>query len=131
MFPCYWFDKRNFEYNIKWEKVCGVWKKWKLSIESVSAKLIISVDLLKSPNPWRLIEHLEYNILAKNTITLDDIFWYYFKKSFIEDVICDHCSYVESETIITTFTVWRNLKELTSVFKILFQGSILYLDGDR
>ena len=85
-------------------------EKWKLPIESVSDKLIMSIDGLKSPNSWRKIDYPEYTTLAKNTITLDDILQNCFKKSFVGGVLCENCSSVESETIKTTFTMCINLK---------------------
>ena len=39
----------------------------------------------------------------------------------LKDVICENCSTGGSESIKSTFTVSRNLKEPPSVLKILFQ----------
>ena len=54
------------------------------------------------------------------------LFWmsYYriiYRNHFLEDVICEHCSSVGSESIKSTFTVSRYLKEPPSVLNILFQ----------
>ena len=59
-------------------------------------------------------------MFVKKTINLDDIFQNYFKKSLIEDVICENCSLVDSEKK-ATLAVWRNLKEPPSVLDIQLQ----------
>ena len=62
---------------------------------------------------------------------MDDIFQNYFKKKLIEDVICENCSLVHSETKKATFTVWRNLKEPTSVLNILLQIGTYDIERDQ
>ena len=81
----------------------------------------MSIDGLNSPNSPRQIDHQNYTSLSKKSNKLDDIFQNYLKKTFIEDVICENCSLVHSETKKSIFTFWRNLKEPPSVFKILLQ----------
>ena len=76
--------------------MCEVCKKEKTLIESVTDKLIISLYGLNISNSPRQIDHPEYTTLEMSTITMDDTFHNYFKDSFIEDVICENCSSVES-----------------------------------
>ena len=45
----------------------------------------------------------------------------YFQESFLEDVRCETCSSVSSESTKSTLTVSRYLKETPSVLKIPFQ----------
>ena len=52
---------------------------------------------------------------------MDDRFKNYSKEALIEDVICDNCSLVHSESKKSSFALWRNLKEPPSVLKILPQ----------
>ena len=66
--------------------MCEVFKKEKKPIESVTDKLITSIDGLNSSNSPRKIYHSKYITLEMITITLDDIFQNYFKDSFIEDL---------------------------------------------
>ena len=68
------------------------------------------IDGINIPNSPRKIDHPRYTTLATDTITLDEIFKNYFKESFFEDIICENCSLVLSETITVTFTVCRNFK---------------------
>ena len=56
----------------------------------------MSIDGLNGSNLQSHIDHPKYTTLAKSTITLDDVFQHYFKKSFIEDGICEDCSSVQS-----------------------------------
>ena len=79
---------------------------------------------LKSPNSKIQIYHSKYKTFAINTITLDDVFQHYFKKLFVEDVICEPCSSIKYETRRTTFTMIGNLIEPTSVLNILYQREI-------
>ena len=76
---------------------------------------------LHTENSPRQIDHTKFTILAKYTIVLDIIFQNYFKKSLFEVVICENCSPCSSESIRSTSTVSRNLKELPSVLMILLQ----------
>ena len=57
----------------------------------------MSLDGLYSSKSLRQIDHPKYTKLGTYTITLDDIFQYYFKESFFEDVICETCSLFSSE----------------------------------
>ena len=58
----------------------------------------MSLDGLNSPNSPRKIDHPKYTGLSKKAIKLDEILQNYFKKTLIEDVICENCSLVNSET---------------------------------
>ena len=64
-------------------------------------------------------------------ITLDEIFHNYFKDSFIEDVICEKVSSVESETGKTTFTVWKFFEYVSPVFIIPLQPSLFDIDNGQ
>ena len=63
-----------------------------------------------------------------SNIKLDDIFQNYGSDSFIEDVIYEKSSSIESESRRKTFNVWRNFKENSSVLKILFQQVMFNFD---
>ena len=67
------------------------------------------------------MDHPKCTILENDTAVLDIIFQNYFQESLLEDVICENCSSGSSESIKSTFTVSRYLKEPPSVLKILFQ----------
>ena len=67
--------------------------------------MIMSPYGLNISNSARQIDHPKYTTLEKDTIVLDDIFHNYSKESLFEDVICENCSSVISETIKATFTV--------------------------
>ena len=56
---------------------------------------MMSLDGLNIPNSPRKIDHLNYTSLSKK-IKLDDIFQNYFKKTLIEDVICENFPLVNS-----------------------------------
>ena len=59
--------------------------------------------------------------MADDTVVLDVIFHHYFQKSLLEDVIYENCSSDISESMKSTFTVSRYLKEPPSVLNILLQ----------
>ena len=59
--------------------------------------------------------------MENDTVVLDVIFQNYFQESLLEDVTCENCSLGSSESIKSTFTVLRYLKETPSVLKIIFQ----------
>ena len=63
-----------------------------------------------------------------STITLDDTFQNYFKDSFIKYVLCEIFSSVEYQTIITAFTVCRNLQAHPPVLKIILQWEMIDFD---
>ena len=81
----------------------------------------MSLDGLYTSNSPRQTDHLECTILENQTVVLDVIFKNYFQESLLEDVICENCSSYISESIKSTFTVSRYLREPPSVLKTLFQ----------
>ena len=54
-------------------------KKEKTTIESVTNKLVMSLNSLNNSNSPRKINHPKYTTLAIITIILDDLFQNYFK----------------------------------------------------
>ena len=101
-------------------KICQIFFKLKIPVELISDKLIMSLDGLPTSNLPRQIDHPKCAILKKDTVVLDVILQKYFKDSFLDDVICEHCSSGGSESIKSTFTVSRYLKKPPSVLKIIF-----------
>ena len=95
--------------------------KLETPVELVSDKLIMSLDGLHTSNSPKKIDHTKCTILANDTVVFDVIFHNYFQESLLEDVICGNCSSGSSESIKSTFTVSKYLKEPPSVIKILFQ----------
>ena len=81
----------------------------------------MSLDGLQTSNLPRKMDHTKCAILANDPIVLDFIFHNYFQEQFLEDVICEMFSSGSSESIKSTFTVSRYLKEPPSVLKILLQ----------
>ena len=63
------------------KKYVGFAKKWKIPIESVTDKMIMSIYGLKIPYSQIQIYYTKYMTLAESTITLDGVFQNYFKKS--------------------------------------------------
>ena len=59
--------------------------------------------------------------METDTIVLNVIFHNYFQEYLLEDVICENCSSDGYESIKSTFTVSRYLKEPPPVLKIIFQ----------
>ena len=92
--------------------------KFKTPVELVIDKLIMSLDGLHDSNSPRQIDHPKCTILANDTVVLDVIFHNYFQELLLEDVICENCSSGSSESIKSTFTVSRYLKEPPSVLNI-------------
>ena len=114
--------KKDFFSIIEIEnKMCQICYKCKTLIELVPDKLIMSLDGLNSSNSPSKIDHPKYKTLATDTITIDGIFQNYFKESLFEDVTCENCHSVSSETKKIIFTVCRNFKEPLSVLNILLQ----------
>ena len=58
----------------------------------------MSLDVLNSPKSPSKIDRPNYTSLSKKAIKLDDTFQNYFKKTLIEDITCENCSFVHSET---------------------------------
>ena len=87
----------------------------------------MSLEGLPTFNSPRKIYHPKCTILANDTVILDVIFQNYFHESLLEDVICENFSSGGSESIKSTFTVSRYLRELPSFFKILFQRGTYYM----
>ena len=81
----------------------------------------MSLDGLHTFNYPRQIDHTKCTILANNTVVLDAIFQNYFQESLFEDFICEIFSLGSSESLKSTFTTLRYLKELSSVLNIIFQ----------
>ena len=79
------------------------------------------LDVLHASNSPRQVDHPKFTVLANGTVVLDVIFQNYFQESLLEYVICENYSSGSSESIKSTFTVSRNLKEPPSSLKILFQ----------
>ena len=78
---CLWLCNRIYQYKINWEEECEICKTEKVTIESVTDKLIISIVRLKSSNPKIKIDHPKYPESAKKTIILDHCFDNYLNKS--------------------------------------------------
>ena len=76
---------------------------------------------LPTSNFSRQIDHPKYTSLKKGTVVLDQILQNYFNDSLLHDVICENCSSHSSESIKSTFTVSRHIKEPPTVLKIIFQ----------
>ena len=95
-------------------------------VELVTDNLIMSLDGLHNFNSPRKIDHPKCNILANDTVVLDIRFQNYLQESLLEDVICENYSSCSSESIKSTYTVSRYLKEPPSVLNILFQRVIYY-----
>ena len=66
---------------------------------------------LPTSNSSRQIDHPKYNTLTKGTVVLYEMLHNYFIDSFLHDVICENCSPLGSNSIKSTFTVSRNIKE--------------------
>ena len=102
-------------------KICQRCSKLKTPVELISDKMIMSLEGLPTSKLPRQIDRPKCTILTKETVVLDIILQKYFKDSFLDNVICENCSSGGSESIKSTFTVSRYLKELPSVMKIIFQ----------
>ena len=102
-------------------KECRRCSKLDTPVELVTDKLIMSLDGLLTSNLPREIDHKKCTILANDTVVLDVIFHNYFQESLLEDDICEKISSGSSESIKSTFTVSRYLKEPLSFLKILLQ----------
>ena len=76
---------------------------------------------LPTSNSTMQIDHTKYTILTKGTVVLDVMLQNYFKDSLLDDVICENCLSGGSESIESTFTVSRYLKESPTVLNILFR----------
>ena len=102
-------------------KKCQKCSKSKTPVEVVSDKLIMFLEELPTSNLSRQIDHPKYTSLKKGTFVLDQILQNYFNDSLLHDVICEKISSHVSESIQSTFTVSRYIKEPPTVLKILFQ----------
>ena len=67
------------------------------------------------------IDHTKYTSIKKGTVVLDNIFQNYFNDSLLHDVLCEKFSSLGSESIKSTFTVSRHIKEPPILLNILFQ----------
>ena len=105
-------------------KKCQKCSKLKTPVEVVSDKLIKFLEGLPTSNSSRKIDHTKYTSLKKGTVVLDQMLQNYFKDSLLHNVICENCSSDGSESIKSTFTVSRYIKEPPAVLKILFQRGI-------
>ena len=102
-------------------KKCQRCSKSKPPVEVIYDKLIIFLEGLPTSNLSRQIDHTKFTTLTKGTVLLDVMSQNYFKDSFLYGVICENCSLGGSESIKSTFTVSRYIKEHPTVLKILFQ----------
>ena len=94
-------------------KKCHICYNINTPIKLVPDKLIMSPYGLNIPNSPRKIDNPNYTSFSKKSIKLDNIFQSDFKKTLIEDVICEHCSLFSLEIKEAKFTVWGNLEEHT------------------
>ena len=69
----------------------------KTPVESVSDKLIMSLEGLPTSNSKKQIDPTKCIIMTKVTIVLDAIVQNYFKESFVEDFIDEICSSIGSK----------------------------------
>ena len=76
---------------------------------------------LPTSNKSRKIDHPKYTSIKKVTVVLYQILHNSFNDSLLHDVICENCSSLGFESIKSTLTVSRHIKELPTVLKILFQ----------
>ena len=93
----------------------------KTPVEVRSDKLIMFLEGLPPSNLSRQIDHPKYTSMKQGTVVLDEILQNYFNDSLLHNVICENCSSHGSESIKSTFTVSRHIKEPQTVLKILFQ----------
>ena len=75
----------------------------------------------KSNKPQIQIDHPRYSKLANNTVTLDNMFETYFKKSVLGGSIWENLYSIKSETIKNSFNMCRTLKETPYVMEIILQ----------
>ena len=92
-------------------KKCQICSWLKTTVEVVSDKLTMFLEGLPTSNESRQIYHTKYTSIKKGTVVLDQIFQNYFNDSLLHDVICENCSSLGSDSIKSTFTVSRNIKE--------------------
>ena len=90
-------------------------------VEVISDKLIKFLEGLPTSNSPRQIYHPKCTTLTKDTVVLDVMLQNYFKDSFLDDVICENCSSGGSESIKSTLSVSRYIKEPPAVLNIIFQ----------
>ena len=90
-------------------------------VENFSDKLIMFLEVLTTSNSPGKIDHLKCTTLTKDTVILDVMLQNHFKDSLLHDVICEFFSSGGSESIKSTFTMSRTLKEPPSVLKIISQ----------
>ena len=76
---------------------------------------------LHNSNESRQIDHPKNTSIKKGTVVLDQILHNYFNDSLLHDVICENCSSLGSESMKSTLTVSRHIKEPPTVLKILLQ----------
>ena len=81
----------------------------------------MSLDGVHTSNLPRKIHDWKCTILANEIVVFDVIFQNYFQESLLKNVICENISSGSSESIKSTFTVSRYLKEPPSVLKIIFE----------
>ena len=100
---------------------CQICSRLKTPVEVVSDKLIMFLDVLRTSNKSRQIDHPKYTSIKKGAVVLDHILHNYFDGSLLQDMICEKISSLGSESIKSTFTVSRHIKEPPTVLKIIFQ----------
>ena len=79
--------------------------------EVIYDKLIMVIEGLPTSDLPRKIDNPKCTTLTKGTVDLDMMLQNYFKDLFLDDVICENCSSGGSESIKSTFTMSRYLKE--------------------
>ena len=88
-------------------KKCQRCSKLKPTVEVISYKLIMFLEGLPTSNYPRQIDNPRCDILTKDTVFKNAMLQKYFKYSFLDDVICENCSAVGTESIKLTFTMSR------------------------
>ena len=102
-------------------KKCQKFSKLKTPVELISDKLIMFLEGLSTSNLSIQIDNQKYTSLTRGTFFLDEMLQNYFNDSLLHEVICENCSSHGSESMKSTFTVSRHIKEPPTVLKILFQ----------
>ena len=79
---------------------------------------------LHAYNSYRHTDHPKYTLLTKGTVILYEMLQNYFNDSLLHHMLCEIFSSDGSESIKSTFTLSRHIKELPTVLKILCQRRI-------
>ena len=100
------------------------WSRSKTPVEVVSDKLIMFLEGLPTSNSSKQIDHPKYTSLKKGTVVLDQILQNYFNDSLLH-VICENCSSHGSESIKSTFTMSRHIKEPPIVWRFSSKEEVM------